>query len=373
LPDAPLEVTQVVTRSDLRHFVDLPYRLHRHDRLWAPALRRDVSAQLDRRRNPFYEHAEMAEFLARRRNEVVGRIAAIDDRRHNEFHGEQVGFFGFFECTDDPAAAAGLLDAAASWLAGRGLVAIRGPISPSTNDEAGLLVDGLDTPSTLLMPHNPEYYARLVEGAGFRKAKDLFAFQSTGTELPERLIRASDVVERRFRVRVRSVNLRRFDEELQRVKALYNAAWERNWGFVPLTDREVDAIAARLRPIVVPDLALLAEHEGTPIGLGIALPDLNVALRSNPSGRIFPGLIRVLWAARRITRLRIFMLGVVPDWRVRGVDALLYRRIWEQGYARGFRWAEAGWVLEDNLPMTNALTRMGFEVYKTYRIYERPL
>jgi GNAT superfamily N-acetyltransferase len=373
LSDGPLEVSEVRTGPDLRSFVGLPYRLHRNDPLWAPALRRDVRAQLDRRRNPFFEHAEMTLILARRRGEVVGRVAAIHDHRHNDFHEDRVGFFGFFECTEDPAAAKGLLDAAAGWLAPRGLTAVRGPISPSTNDEAGLLASGFDAPATLLMPHNPEYYAGLIEKAGFGKARDLLAFQTTGTELPERLLRASDVVERRYHVRVRSIDMRRFDEELVRVKALYNSAWERNWGFVPLTDREVDAIAARLRPIVVPELALLAEHDGAPIGLGIALPDLNVALRANPSGRLFPGIIKVLWAARRITRLRIFMLGVVAEWRARGVDALLYRRIWEAGYARGFRWAEASWVLEDNAPMINALVRMGFEPYKTYRIYERPL
>jgi GNAT superfamily N-acetyltransferase len=360
-------------RPDLEAFVALPYGLHRGDPGWTPMLRRDVRAALDPARNPVFEHAERELFLVRRGGRVVGRVAAIHDRLHDETHSDRVGFFGFLESVDDPAVAGALFDAAAEWLRARGRDTLRGPLSPSINDEAGLLVDGFDTPSVLMMPHNPRHYPALVEGAGFRKAKDLLAFESTHTKLPDRLVAATDVVGRRDGVTCRRIDMKRFSAEVALVKELFNAGWEKNWGFVPLTDREVEHLAGQLKPLVVPDLVVFAEREGQPIGFAAAVPDVNVALRANPSGRLFPGILKVLWASRRITRLRVLLLGVLPDWQGRAVDALLYRHIWESGRARGYDWAEAGWVLEDNQPMINGLTRMGFRPYKTYRIYERPI
>jgi GNAT superfamily N-acetyltransferase len=369
----PPEIAPVRRRRDREAFVALPYELHRGDSAWPPLLRRDVRALLDPARNPFFEHAEAQLFLARSGRRVVGRIAAIDDSLHRETHRDRTGFFGFFECVDDLETARGLFAAVARWLGERGLEVVRGPVSPTMHEGAGLLVDGFDTPAVLMMPHNPRHYVSLVEGAGFGGVKDLLAFQSTDPELPPRLLRAADVLESRYGVTTRSVSMSRFWEEVALVRDLFNAGWERNWGFVPLTDREVDHLARQLRPLVVPELVVFAEQERRPIGFAVALPDFNEALRTNPSGRLVPGLLRVLWAARRLTRLRVLLLGTLPQWRGRGVDALLYRRIWESGRARGYRWAEAGWILEDNQPMVNALRHMGFEVYKTYRMYERRL
>ncbi len=369
----PRQIVRVSDRFALARFIGLPYRLHRGDRNWTPPLRRDARALVDPRRNPFYEHAERELLLALVDGRVAGRIAAIHDRRHLETHRDGAGFFGFFECVDDREVAGALFDAAAAWLRERGLALFRGPLSPSLNDEAGLLVDGFDTPSVVMMPHNPRYYPALVEAAGFRKAKDLLAFQNTHTTLPERLVAATEIVGKRYGVTCRRIEMRRFGEEVALIKRLYNAGWERNWGHVPLTDREIDYLAAQLKPIVVPEFVLFAERAGEPVGFAAAVPDFNVALRRNPSGRLFPGILRVLWAARRITRLRVLLLGVVPEWQGRGVDALLYRRIWEEGRHKGYDWAEAGWILEDNAPMINGLARMGFAPYKTYRIYERPL
>jgi GNAT superfamily N-acetyltransferase len=370
---ATVAIAPVGGRADLEAFVALPYELHQSLPGWTPALRRDVRAALDPARNPFFDHAERQLFLASRGGRVVGRIAAIHDRLHNETHGDRVGFFGFFESVDDPEVANALFDASAGWLRGRQRDTLRGPFSPSINDEAGLLVDGFETPSVLMMPHNPRSYPALVEGAGFRKAKDLLAFQSTSTDLPERLVAATDIVRERYGVTCRRIDMKRFPEEVAVIKRLFNAGWQRNWGAVPLTDREVDHLARRLKPLVVPELVVFAEHEGQPIGFVAAVPDFNVALRANPSGRLFPGSLKVLWASRRITRLRVILLGVLPEWHGRGVDAVLYRHIWENGYARGYRWAEAGWILEDNHAMINGLEHMGFEAYKTYRVYERPL
>jgi GNAT superfamily N-acetyltransferase len=368
-----IRIAPVAGRADLDQFIGLPYQLHAQDRCWAPPLRRDAQILVDAVKNPFYEHAVRELFLARRDGVVVGRIAAIDDRLHREVHGESTGFFGFFECVDDVAVARALLAAAGDWLKARGLGAVRGPVNPSLNDEAGMLVEGFDTPAVIMMTHNPRHYPGLVEAAGFRKSKDLLAFQNTHTSLPERLVAATDVVLKRYGVSCRRLDMRRFEAEVGLVKRLYNLAWQKNWGNVPLTDHEINLLAKQLRPIVIPELVVFAERAGEPIGFAAAVPDLNVALRANPSGRFFPGILKVLWAARRITRLRVLLLGVLGDWHGKGVDALLYRQIWEQGWKKGFRWAEAGWILEDNLPMINGLERLGFERYKRYRIYERPL
>jgi GNAT superfamily N-acetyltransferase len=357
----------------LAAFVELPYLLHRGNGNWTPLLRRDARALVDARRNPTYQHAERELFLARAGGRVVGRIAAIHDRLHLETHADGAGFFGFFESVDDAATAEALFEAAAGWLRRRGLATLRGPMSPSINDEVGVLVDGFSTPSVLMMPHNPPYYPRLLEAAGFRKAKDLLAFQSTHTTLPQRLVAATDLARRRHGVACRALRMSAFRQEVALVKRLFNAGWQRNWGYLPLTDHEVDYLAGQLKPLLVPELVAFAERQGEPIGFAAAVPDFNVALRANPSGRLFPGILKVLWAARRIHRLRVLLLGVVPEWQGKGIDAVLYRHVWEEGRKKGFDWAEAGWILEDNLPMINGLVRMGFEAYKTYRIYERPI
>jgi GNAT superfamily N-acetyltransferase len=333
-----------------------------------------VRQDLSPRHNAFFEQAEAVYFLARRGGRhVVGRVAAIHNRRHDERHHDAVGFFGLFESVDDHAVAQALLAAAGDWLRQRGLRVMRGPVSFSTNEEAGLLVEGFETPAVLMMPHNPPYYVDLLETAGLESARDLLAFQTTSDRLPERLVAGARLVERRYGVTTRTLDLGRFDEELARVRHLYNASWEDNWGFVPFGEREIAQLARKLRPIVVKELVVFAEHDARPIGVGVALPDLNVALRANPSGRLVPGLLKVLRASRDIDRLRVLILGTLPEWRGKGVDALLYERIWEEGWQKGFRWAEAGWILEENHAMRNGLERMGFEVYKRYRLYDRRL
>lgn len=368
-----VQVSEVRGRGDLKAFIALPYELHRQDPQWVPVLRRDVAVLLSREKNPFFEHAEAAYFLARREGTVVGRIAGIQNRLHNEFQRDRVGFFGFFESVDDPAVAGALFEAAAGWLRPRGLTVMRGPASFSTNDECGLLVDGFGTPPVLMMPHNPAYYPKLVEACGLAKAKDLLAYQATDDQLPPRLVEGTEVLKRRYGIGLRQLDLARFKAEVETVKRLYNASWEKNWGFIPMTEAEIDHLAKQLKPVLVPEMVLFAEKAGVPVGFAIALPDLNVALKKNPSGRFFPGILRVLWAARRIRRIRVVLLGTLPEWRGRGVDALLYRGIWENGYAKGYRWAEAGWILEDNFPMRNGLVHMGFEAYKTYRLYDKAL
>ena len=356
----------------LNRFIAFPYHHYRRDPLWVPQLRMDVRTLLTPGKNPFFEHAEAQYFLATAAGEPVGRIAAIKNDAHTREHGDRVGFYGFFECVEDQRVATALFDAAAAWLRQRRFAVMRGPVSPSINDEAGLLVEGFDTPPTLMMPHNPRYYVALHEQYGFTKAKDLLAFESSSIALPERIARAARLVAERNGVTLRPLNMKRFSAEVELIKALYNAAWERNWGFVPLTDREIDHLAKQLKPIVVPELVCFAELAGKIIGFAVALPDLNVALKHNPSGRLY-GLPKILWYARRIHRLRILLLGAVKQYRRTGVDAVMYHWIWTKAVARGYTWGEGGWILEDNAPMVNAAVQLGFHPYKTYRIYDKPL
>ncbi len=379
---AAVVVRPVRTAADLNRFIDFPYRLYRGDPYWVPPLRMDLRTMLSRQKNPFFQHAEVEYFLAERagtardgggRRETAGRIAAIHNRAHNQFHGDRAGFFGFFECVDDPAVARPLFDAAAAWLAARGLTVMRGPASFSTNDECGLLVQGFDTPPTVLNPHNPPYYMPLVERAGFTKVKDVYQYQSTNPTLPERLIQGARLIMERKKITLRRLDPKHFADEVERIKRLYNAAWEKNWGFIPMTDAEIDHLAKQLKPVVVPDLVVFAERGREVIGFAAALPDLNVALKKNPSGRLFPGILKILWAARKITRIRVLLLGLLKEYRMTGADALMYHWIWEKGRALGYNWAEAGWILEDNTAMNNGLLRMGFRAYKTLRFYDRPL
>jgi len=372
-------VGPVRSPAELRQFIDLPYRLYANDRLWAAPLRRDVQTLLSTRKNPFFEHAEVEYFLARRGERVVGRIAAIANRLHNEFHADRVGFFGFFETEPDRGGVVALVEAAAAWLKNRGFDTMRGPASFSTNDECGLLVDGFDTPPVIMMPHNPRGYADLLEGAGFRKAKDLLVYQGGSMETvvptPERLTRGVELIRKRMGLTLRSLNLKDFAGEVDRIKQLYNRSWERNWGFIPLTEHEIDHLAVQFKPVVVPELAPFLEKNGEPVGFALALPDLNVSFRRNRRGRFLPGLARLLFdlKTRRIHRMRILLLGILPEYRGRGLDALLYHWLWETGNRLGIHWAEAGWILEDNAAMNAGLLKMGFTVYKTYRLYDRGL
>jgi GNAT superfamily N-acetyltransferase len=368
-----VQVAPVTGGRDLERFIDFPYRHYRGDPLWVPQLRMDVRTLLSTKKNPFWHHARAQYFLARRDGTIVGRIGAIKNDAHNAAHKDRVGFYGFFESLDDQTVADALFKAAADWVKAQGCDVLRGPMSPSINDECGLLVDGFDTPPTLMMPHNPPYYATLTERAGFRKAKDLIAYQSTHDNVPERLIRVAPLVAQRKGITLRGLDMKRFKEEVDTVKRLYNAAWEENWGAVAMTDEEIDHLAKQLKPVVVPELIAFAEMKGEIIGFAVALPDLNVALKHNPSGRLFPGILKVLWHARKISRLRILLLGALKQYRGLGVDALLYAWIWQKGNAKGFHWGEGGWLLEDNAPIINGLLRLGFRPYKTYRVYDRPV
>lgn len=347
--------------------------------MWVPPLRMEVTDLLNRRKNPFFDHAVAVYFLATRAGEVVGRIAAIHNQLHNEVHADRVGFFGFFDCIREQAVATALIEAAAGWLRGRGLDTLRGPASFSTNDECGLLIEGFDTPNSIMMPHNPPWYQEFMAGAGLQKAKDLYVYRggsmAGAIPTPDRLVRAVGLTRERFRLTVRTLDLSRFDEEVELIKRLYNQCWEKNWGFVPMTDREIEHLARQFRPVVIPDFVPIVERDGVPIGFGLALPDVNEILRGNRGGRLFPAVLNLLWRLKthRYTRVRILLLGVVPAFRGKGVDALLYHEIWNAGTRYHHTWGEAGWILEDNPAINLGMQKMGFTKYKTLRLYDRAL
>jgi len=308
----------------------------------------------------------------------VGRIAAISNRLHNETHGDKVGFFGFFECIQDQSVAHALFSAATDWVRAKGHDTLRGPASFSTNDECGLLVDGFDSPPTLMNPHNPPYYVRLLDGAGFKKAKDLLVYrggyESIYIPVPERLARGTELIRKRQGITLRSLNMGDFHGEVERIKAIYNKAWEKNWGFIPMTDREIDHLAEQFKPVVVPELVPFAEKDGQVIGFGLVMPDLNAVFRRHRSGRLTPALIPdLLWSLKmkRLRRCRIMLLGILPEWRGKGIDAMLYHYIWTTASKHRIYWGEAGWILEDNPAMNAGLEKMEFTVYKTYRMYDR--
>jgi GNAT superfamily N-acetyltransferase len=373
----PVVVRRVAGRKDLKAFVRLPWRIYANDPMWVPPLLRDVYAVLDRRRHPFHRHADVEYFLAWRGDRVVGRIAAIVNHRHVEFHNEKLGFFGLFESEPDDDVARALLATAETYLAHRGMVALRGPVNLSTNDELcspGVLVEGFESPPVLLMAHSPPYYAGLLEAAGFSKAKDVLSYYLSGPEPLARLSSAMEKVARRSGATLRSLRLHQFDREVAIIKDIYNEAWERNWGFVPMTDAEFVYLAKSLRPVLAPDLCAIAEINGEPVGFALALPDFNQALR-RIDGRLFPfGIVKLLWYRRSIDQLRVLTLGLRKGYRHSGLDAALivhlYRyRLRVGGDPRG----ECSWILEDNWQMRRGMERMGGELYKTYRVFEKPI
>jgi GNAT superfamily N-acetyltransferase len=360
--------------SDRKEFIELPYRLHKGHPYWVPPLRSDVAHLLDPA-NPFFAHAEAQQFIARDASgKVVGRIVAVKNDAHTDRHHDGVGFFGFFEAENDPSVAAALFDTARDWLKKRGFTTMRGPMSPSINDEIGFLIDGFDQTPVVMMPYTPQYYPGLAESYGFTKAKDVYAYRHDKTALQlDRVKRLADVLAKRNNIVVRPLNMKNFQGDVDKVKDLYNAAWEANWGAVQITEEELADVAKQLKPVVLPDLVQFAEMDGQTVGFALALPDLNVALK-HMGGRLFPfGFLKLLWYQRNIPGLRVWALGVHPEHRRSGVAELLYLAIVKNGLARGMVYGESGWILEDNYLMRQAIEKMGGQRYKTYRVYDKPI
>jgi GNAT superfamily N-acetyltransferase len=367
------EIRAVESRADLKRFIKYPFVKYRDDPHWVPPLLIAERQKFDPKKNPFYEHARVELFLACRDGEVVGRVAAIDDDNHNRIHDDDLIFFGFFEANDQTAAEA-LLSRVEEWGRRLGRSAVRGPVNPSMNDGAGFQINAFDTDPYVMMPYNPPGYPRYVEDAGYRKAKDLYAWLFERDQaLGEKIGRLAKRVRARYDPVVRPVDMKRYDEELALVKKLYNEAWEENWGFVRYTEAEFDHLASELKPVVDPDLAVFVELEGRVAGMAVCLPDVNQVLK-RARGRIVPfGIVAFLRRKKLVDQLRLAILGLMPEYRNKGLETVLVDELYEHAMSKGYRRCECSWVLEDNRAMNRALEVSGAKLYKTYRIYQKEL
>ena len=373
-----VEITQVASKAERDAFIKFPWRIYKGDPAWVPPLLLERKEFLDQKKHPFFEHGAAALFLARSGGNIVGRIMASDDPNYNAFHQSSVGCFGLFECVNDPAVAAALFEAATNWLRARGRDEIMGPIDYSTNYVCGLLVEGFDFPPTLLTAHNPPYYPALIEGLGFNKVIDFYAWWfSEPARAATRLHRLAASLKKREVATIRKGNLKNFRAEAGRLREIYNDAWKENWGFVPFTEKEFEFMAKELKQLVVPEFTLIAEVGDEPVGFILCVPDINVAFRKI-NGRLTSyglpiGLAKLLYQKSRIRTARLIALGVKPKYRRGGIAEMLVLRIIEDAMIkRGFT-GELSMTLENNHLINRFLAAIGAKKYKTYRIYRKLL
>lgn len=370
----PITIRKVTSKQDVRSFIQFLWKIYAHNPYWVPPLLADRRKIIDKQKNPFYKHADAEFFIAERDGIMVGRIAAIINYNHNKVHNENMGFWGFFECINDQSVANALFDTAKQYVKERGATALRGPVNPSINDDLGLLIEGFDKSPAIMMPYNPEYYISLVENYGFKKVKDLYAYQLNQDEVySEKLERVYQIIKERQEITFRSLDMKHFYEEVERVKLIYNKAWERNWGAVPMTDEEMNALAEDLKLIVVPELVIFAEKKGEPIGFALTLPDINIVLKYNKHGYLLPAIYHLLTKKKKINAARILVLGVLPEYLKTGAAAALFYETAIRAKKLGIYYGEASWILEDNEPMNRAAEALNAKLYKRYRVYEMPI
>lgn len=376
-----LRISPVRSDQEMKEFIHFPWAVYRDDPYWVPPLLSERKEFHDPKRNPFFEHATVEYFIARRGSEPVGTIAAFTNDAYNEFQGVNKGFFGFFEVLDDAEAARALLDAAVAWVRDAGHDTILGPEMYTTNDEVGLLIEGFDDAPRVLMTYNPRRYMGYLEEAGFTKAMDLLAWYTSLKELaedaPPKLLRVVDKVQKRRNLTVRNIRMKEFDEEVARFKVVYNSSWERNWGFVPLNDAEINYMAANLKQILDPDLMFMVEYEGEVVGASLTLPDLNAPLRlayPRPGTPEVLTMLKLLWHWKlrpKAEWIRGWALGVLPEFRGLGIDAMMYLATARKAYEKGYKWVEMSWTLETNEMVNRSVKLLGGKLYKKHRLYEK--
>jgi GNAT superfamily N-acetyltransferase len=373
-----IEISEVTSRRERNAFIKFPWRVYANDPAWVPPLIIERKAFLDRKRHPFYRHGDAALFLARKNGEIVGRIMASDDPTYNALHQSNVGCFGLFECVHDRDVALALFERAASWLREKGRTEIMGPIDYSTNYVCGLLIDGFQFPPTILTAHNPPYYRDLIERCGFTKEKDWYAWWfADPAKAVAQLRRLAPRFQTRCPAAIRSANFKNLHDESRRLRQIYNQAWEKNWGFVPFTEAEIEFMTRELKPLLLPEFAWVAEVNDEPVGFTLCLPDINVVLR-HLNGRLtrcgLPvGLIKLLLHKKRIRKGRLIALGVVEKYRRAGIAEMLVLRVMEETMVKRGITGELSMTLEDNFMVNRFLEAIGAQRYKTYRIYRKPV
>lgn len=365
-------IKTVKSKFDLMRFIKFQWEIYKDNPYWVPPLIMDRKKLLSKK-NPFFQHGEADYFLAYKDGKIVGRIAAIKNDLHNKYHNDKVGFFGFFESIDDQEVANSLFDAAKDWLGKRGFDIMRGPANPSSNDEYGMLISGFEDSPRILMPYNPHYYIKLCENYGFYKAKDLNAYKLESEKVfsSEKVKRVAEIAAKRSGIIISSLNMKDLKNELKKVKYIYNKAWAPNWGFVPMTDLEIDQAAKDLKSIVEPSLVLFGEINNQLIGFALTLLDYNQIFKEF-NGRLFPfNFIKLFTKKKNITWSRIVTLGIIPEYQKRGLDAVFYWEIVNRANKIGINLGEASWILEDNDMMNRGATALNAEIYKKYRIWEK--
>jgi GNAT superfamily N-acetyltransferase len=372
-----VEIIPVTTAAEKKAFLRLPERLYAGDPNWVCPLRIERRDFFDPKKNPFFDNADVQLFLARRDGRWVGRITAHVYHNHNRTHNERTGFFGFFECENDYVIAGALYRQAAVWLKERGMERMRGPANFTTNHEIAFLTEGFDSPPWVMMTYNPPFYLEFTERFGMTKAMDFFAYYiDKSVPIPDRIVHLIERIRTRSGATIRTLDMSKFDDEVHLVKSIYDRAWAPNWGFVPMTGAEFYQMSKDLKQIVDPRMVFFAEVGGETAGFSLALPDINQAL-IHLNGRLFPfGLAKLLWLTKVrkvMTRLRMLIMGILPEYQKRGIDSLLHYETYTKGIAAGYTAAEMSWILETNDMMNGVAHNLGGKLYKRYRMYEVPL
>jgi GNAT superfamily N-acetyltransferase len=369
-----VEVKPVASKKDFRRFIRFPREVYRGDPNWVQPLIMDVKDRLNIKKNPFFEHAERELFLAWRDGTVAGRVVAVIDRNHNSFHEEKVVFFGMYESLNDLDTAKSLLETVAAWGKARGMNTLRGTVNLSMNEECAFLLEGFDSPPAVMMPYNPRYYNDLMDASGLVKARDLYAFLlARDHETAAKVKAIVDTIKKSTTVTTRPINLKKWEEEAEKIICVYNNAWVKNWGFVPWTENEMRDIVKKLKQVADPELVIIAEDKGQPVGFSFGLPNLNELL-ININGRLLPfGIIRMLLGRKKIKGVRMLVFGVLKEYQHTGLAYLLADEMKERGFGKGYHWAELSWTLETNEAVNKFAAAIGGKIHKKYRIYERKI
>lgn len=371
-----IEIIPVENKKQLKLFIDFPHEHYKADRNYVPELFIAQRDMLTKGKHPSHDHIDFQLFLAYHKGKICGRIAGIYNLNHNNFVNHPDGFFGFFDTVDDYKVSKKLLDAAFGFLKAKNIKRVIGPVNFSTNDPSGLLVDGFERPPQLMMTFNKPYYASHLEKYGFTKRMDLLAYWFDIDTIPKRISSLAKNIEARLKrnnIIIRTINLKDFKNEVKKIREIYNQAWDKNWGFVPMTDKEFDYVAKDMKLMLDKNFVLIAEKDGLPIGFALALPNINDILISVKKGRLFPtGIFKLLFNKKKIKSLRVLTLGILEKYRTLGIEVCLYTRIQQKAREKGYIGGEASWVLETNEMMNRELKNIGSSAYKTYRLYERP-
>jgi hypothetical protein len=370
-----IKIKKIETKSELNKFIKCQWKFYKNDPYWVPPLIMERKALLSKEKNPFFQNAEADCFLAYKNDEIVGRIAAIKNDIHLKYHDDNSGFFGFFECINDQEVANALFDIAKKWLKDKGLSRMLGPANPSSNDEWGMLLEGFEDSPRLLMTYNPKYYLDLCSNYGMTKAKDLLAYKLENHKVmgSEKLKRVQQIARDRYKLKISQLNMKNFAKELEKVKIVYNKAWAPNWGFIPLTEAQIDAMAKDLKSLVEPSLVLFGEINNQLVGFALVMLDFNYVFKQM-NGRLLPfNFIKLFTQKKKIKWARIITLGIIPEHQKKGLDAVFYWEIVNRAHAVGIDLGEASWILEDNDMMNRGAVVMGGDAYKKYRVWQSEL